>query len=51
MSLGNNLARLSFATQLTRNAEIADWLVRLTANCKTGDFDLFLHLHNVTGYD
>ena len=34
------------------NAEIADWLVRLTANRKTWGFGLcFLYLRNVKGYE
>ena len=34
------------------NAEIADWLVRLTVNRKTWGFGLcFLYLRNVKGYE
>ena len=34
------------------NAEIADWLVRLTANRKTWGFGLcFLYLRNVKGFE
>ncbi len=35
-----------------QNAEIADWLVRLTVNLKTWGFGLcFLYLRNVKGYE